>query len=584
MIIFIHEFGHYLAAIKVGVRVEKFYLGFDFWGMKLFKFDYKGTEYGIGVFPLGGYVKMAGQNDFGEVQSQGDPGDFTSKTVWERIQVLAAGVIFNFISAFFFMGGALMLGHKMMAPVVGEIKVGSPAWKSNLKEGDKIISFNKMPITSFDSLSTEVALSDVGVPSILEIKRDGQKLNLEVTPELNDMEFPYLGFSPILLTKIKSVISDSHAAKAGIQPNDIILRVNDKTLTDWSDLSPIVQQYGKKGESLKLELLRDGKPLVIEMKPETLYRGELGFKPKQGREIKAVRPNSLAQKLNIKAGSSLLTVNGQSLHDLSELKTEGLPDKFELVLATQDGEQKLLVEENWDKFSEGIHIGKSENSNVVEVAEVVKDSLAQKMGMLKDDQILAFQIGKSDWINEPSLEGLIYSIMGNKDQTIQLKVKRPNGQEILMSSKIGQRKEPYYLLGLEPQVKVIEGEFLKTTVLWPLHLLRMTYKSLIRMFAGKVSSKHISGPVGIAKMTYAMADSGLSNLFYFMAILSISIAFFNCLPIPVLDGGQLLFCLIEWVKGSPVSERFMLKFQYLGFALILALLVFATWNDINSKF
>lgn len=584
MIIFIHEFGHYLAAVKVGVRVEKFYLGFDFWGMKLFKFDYKGTEYGIGVFPLGGYVKMAGQNDFGEAQAQGDPGDFTSKTVWERIQVLAAGVVFNFISAFFFMGGALMLGHQMKAPVVGEIQKGSPAWKSNIREGDKIISFNKMPITSFDSLSTEVALSDVGVPSILQIERDGQKLNLEVVPELNDMEFPYLGFSPILLTKIKNVIVDSHADKAGIKPGDTITKVNDQPLLDWSDLSPLVQERGKEGKSLKLEILREGKTVVVEMIPETLYRGELGFWPKQGRVIKAVRPNSLAQKLNIKAGSSLLSVNGQVIQDLSELEIQNNQKNVELVLATQDGEQKMKIESTWKSFMNGLHIGKSEHENVVEVSRVKPDSLAQKMGLLEDDQILSFQIGKSDWIPEPSLEGLIYSIASNKEQPIQLKVKRKNGQEILMSSQIGQGKEPYYLLGLEPQIKVIEGEFLKTTILWPLHLLRMTYKSLIRMFTGKVSSKHISGPVGIAKMTYAMADSGLSNLFYFMAILSISIAFFNCLPIPVLDGGQLLFCLIEWVKGSPVSERFMLKFQYLGFALILALLVFATWNDINSKF
>jgi regulator of sigma E protease len=320
------------------------------------------------------------------------------------------------------------------------------------------------------------------------------------------------------------------------------------------------------------------------MKPETIYRGELGFRPKQGREIKAVRPNSLAQQLGVKTGSSLLSIHGQVIQDLSDIKMEDDKKNFELVLATQDGEQKIMVESSWKQFMEGLHIGKSENENVVEVAQVRKGALAEKMGLKQGDQVLAFQIGKSEWISDPSIDGLIYSIASNKEQTIQLKVKRSNGQEILMSSQIGLREEPYYLLGLEPQVKVIEGEFLKTTVLWPLHLLRMTYKSLIRMFSGKVSAKHISGPVGIAKMTYAMADSGLSNLFYFMAILSISIAFFNCLPIPVLDGGQLLFCLIEWVKGSPVSERFMLKFQYLGFALILALLVFATWNDINSKF
>ena len=73
LIIFIHEFGHYLAAKRVGVRVDKFYLGFDFWNLRICKFNYKNTEYGIGIFPLGGYVKLAGQDDFGKAKVNGKP-------------------------------------------------------------------------------------------------------------------------------------------------------------------------------------------------------------------------------------------------------------------------------------------------------------------------------------------------------------------------------------------------------------------------------------------------------------------------------------------------------------------------------
>jgi len=583
MIIFIHEFGHYLAAIKVGVRVEKFYLGFDFWGLKLFKYDYKGTEYGIGVFPLGGYVKMAGQNDFGETESSGRCDEFTSKSVWERIQVLAAGVVFNFISAFFFMGGALLLGHQMLSPVVGEIEVGSPAWSSLLEKGDRVLSYNKIPITSFDSLSTEVALSDIDKPVEMVVKRGEEKLTFNVMPKLNEMEIPYLGFMPLHTKTIKAVVVDSAAAKAGVKPGDTIMSVNGVPLKDWSELTDLVQVAGKNNQSLELELMRADKLIRAKVMPEAKYSGILGFLRKSGNEIKAVRPKSFAQQLGFQAGMTVLSVHGQKIKDLSDLELDPKLSGFEVVLATKEGERVIKVDQTWGEFQEMVFFGNPSAEALVEVARIQTDSMAEKMGMLKGDKILAFKIGESEWTEKPNWDSLRYSISQNIDATVHLKVLRAQDQELNISGRIGKSGDPFYLLGLESQLKAIEGEFLKTTILWPFHLLRWTYRSLLRMFTGKVSSKHISGPVGIAKATYQMATNGLSYLLYFMAILSISIAFFNCLPIPILDGGQLLFCVVEWVKGSPVSERFMLAFQYLGFALILMLLVFATWNDLTSK-
>jgi len=584
MIIFIHEFGHYTAAIKVGVRVEKFYLGFDFWGLKLFKFDYKGTEYGIGVFPLGGYVKMAGQNDFGETDSIGKPDEFTSKTVWERIQVLAAGVVFNFISAFFFMGGALTLGHQMLSPVVGEIIVGSPAWESPLKKGDRIISYNNIPITSFDSLSTEVALSDSDIATKIEIEREGQKHTFEVTPRLNDMEIPYLGFMPIQTKQIKGVVVDSSAEKAGFKPGDIIQKVDGVPLKTWRDLTKLVQESGRAKKELNIDILRDKQNVSLTLLPEEKYNGMLGFLRKSGNEIKAVKPGSEAESLKLEKGMKIVSVHGQTIEDLSELDLKDDLKSFKLQYQGVDGLKTVTIPFTWLAFQKMVYMGRPGSEDVVEVARVIKGSIAEEIGMKQGDTVLSFRIDDSEVRENPNWNSLSYSIARNVGKTVYLKIKRADKSEVNISGKIGKSKDPYYLLGLESKMKSIEGEILKTTVLWPLHLLRWTYRSLLRMFTGKVSSKHISGPVGIAKATYQMANNGLSYLLYFMAILSISIAFFNCLPIPVLDGGQLLFCLIEWVKGSPVSDRFMIMFQYLGFGLIMCLLVFATWNDLTSKF
>jgi regulator of sigma E protease len=127
---------------------------------------------------------------------------------------------------------------------------------------------------------------------------------------------------------------------------------------------------------------------------------------------------------------------------------------------------------------------------------------------------------------------------------------------------------------------VVKEDILSTTLWWPFHMLRQTYKGLLSFVTGKLSAKNLSGPIGILSITYEVASIGIPYLLYLMALLSINIAFLNILPIPLLDGGHIFFCLIEWIKGSPVSEELMLRFQYVGIALLLAMFSFATWNDL----
>ena len=159
VVVFIHELGHFMAAKSVGVRVEKFYLGFNFFGLG-WKIDYKGTEYGIGLFPLGGYVKVAGIIDESmDTEYVGTPDEFHSKNTLEKIWIMSAGVIMNFLLAIFIFSH-LTYHNGIHDPdpraIVGRVMPEYPADNLGLKEGDQIISISGVQVSNWEEMTREI--------------------------------------------------------------------------------------------------------------------------------------------------------------------------------------------------------------------------------------------------------------------------------------------------------------------------------------------------------------------------------------------------------------------------------------------
>ena len=159
VLVFFHELGHFLAAKSVGVRVEKFYLGFNLFGLGLKK-EYKGTEYGIGFFPLGGYVKMAGVIDESmDTEFTGAPDEFRSKNTLQKIWIMSAGVIMNFLLAILiFTHLTYHNGIYEADPqaIVGQVMAEYPAENLGLKEGDQILSINGVQTTNWEAMTVEI--------------------------------------------------------------------------------------------------------------------------------------------------------------------------------------------------------------------------------------------------------------------------------------------------------------------------------------------------------------------------------------------------------------------------------------------
>jgi len=178
-LIFFHELGHFLAARFFGVHVERFSIGF---GKVIFSKVVNGTEYAISAVPLGGYVKMKGQDDSDPTKVSLDPDSYNMKPPWQRIIILIGGPFFNFLLAFFLYYAIALIGANDYAPVIGSIQPNSPAQQQGLQKGDKIIEINNQPIQIWDDLSEAIGASNGSIEMLID--RNGTVLSVTVTPKV----------------------------------------------------------------------------------------------------------------------------------------------------------------------------------------------------------------------------------------------------------------------------------------------------------------------------------------------------------------------------------------------------------------
>ena len=185
LVIFIHELGHFVAAKWNGVKVEKFYLGFDFFGLRIASFRRGETEYGIGGIPLGGYVKMLGEDPPSEGgEPTKDPRAFSNKSIGARTVILSAGVAMNILLGWILFTTTHLLGVVEQPARLGWVQAGSPAYEAGLREGDEIVSINGNDDVNYQRLRLKVSLSAANQKVVFGVKRPGvpEILTIAVEP------------------------------------------------------------------------------------------------------------------------------------------------------------------------------------------------------------------------------------------------------------------------------------------------------------------------------------------------------------------------------------------------------------------
>ena len=263
IMVLVHEWGHFIVAKAFGVRVEIFSIGFGprLWGRK--KGD---TDYRISGLPLGGYVKMAGDNPLED--RKGDPDEFLSKPRWQRALIAVAGPAMNIVLSILLIAGIYMHGSKEPAyldhqMVLAGVLPDSTAQKAGLAAGDHIVKINNAGNPTWDQAITELEWTLPGHSLSVVVERDGKEVPVTVptSQSLEDM-FGY----PANRLLIGSVTSGMPAERSGIQPGDEVLKVNGNPLASSSEFPSLVEK--SRGAPLDLEILRGDRTLHVEVRPQ----------------------------------------------------------------------------------------------------------------------------------------------------------------------------------------------------------------------------------------------------------------------------------------------------------------------------
>ena len=266
VLIFVHELGHFVMARRVGVRVLKFSLGF---GPRLVGFTRGDTEYVISAIPLGGYVKMAGENP--DDPRSGRDDEFLSKSKWERFQILIMGPLMNLILAVVVTAGVLMNGAEIPAyqskpPVVGYVTPDSPAAKAGIQRGDLIVSVAGREVNTWEQFFVNVG-TRAGRETDLAVLRNGKQFTVKATPApQTKFEIGDVGVFPDTHPTVGALLPGGPAEKSGLKVGDVIERIDGTTITLREQLVEAVSK--KANMPVKMAVTRAGSPLDVTVVPE----------------------------------------------------------------------------------------------------------------------------------------------------------------------------------------------------------------------------------------------------------------------------------------------------------------------------
>ncbi|TNH06959.1 sigma E protease regulator RseP [Testudinibacter sp. TR-2022] len=428
VLVFVHEYGHFWAARKCGIKVLRFSIGFGkvLWS----KTDKQGTEFAISMIPLGGYVNMLDSKTEAVSEDQ-KAQDYSSKPVWQRAFVIAAGPMANFIFAILAYWLIYMIGVPAVKPVIDSVVPDSIAAQAGLQP--------EMQIRAIDGKAVE----------------DWTSVNMLLTTKV--------GTSQVTLT---------------VSPFDQPQQLQDKRL----DLS--AWQY--------------------EPQKQAAFTA-LGMVPKSGKvdlTVSKITDNSPAAAAGLRVGDKIMTVNGETLSWQALVQTIGSHLNQPLLFEIERAQQHLSLSITPKANKEGkAYIGFSPTF----------EPLAQQYRTeLKYDILSALQ------------QGL--------EKTAELSL--------------------------------------------------VIVKLVGKLLSGDISLNNIGGPISIAQGAGVSLDSGLVYYLSFMALISVNLGIMNLFPLPVLDGGQLVFLALEAIRGKPVTEKVREIFLRVGVALLLMLTIFALFNDI----
>ena len=683
MIILAHELGHFVVARLCGVKCEKFYVWFDVFGWRICRFRWGETEYGIGVLPLGGYVKMLGQEDnparlreelerakaaraagdpFRETspganpdqadsspdaidveaaeQALYDPRSYLSQSVPKRMAIISAGVIMNVIFALVAAVAAYPLGVKDVACAVGLLVPGKGAWQAGLRPGDEFEMIAGKPVQTFSDLKAAVSLGDgVGQGVSMVVRRPRVKESFQVTAVAEKGALaPEIGIGlPRSTTLAESLPafpgSSADMARPAFQPGDRVVRINDHPTSDYAQIhsqlarhtdEPLTFTVQRTVESQSgSEKVAATEEITIEVAPMPIRRP--GLVMKMG-PITAIQDHSPAAEANLRPGDQILLVDGDppgdpmTLPDQLRRLASGSEQAQVVLTVSRDGEDKPLDVEVLLRVPDTFELPLSRESAVSvpalgiayqvlsQVDAVLPGTPADKAGLKPGDVVVQATLIPPDkeFLKSQGLEEAA-SKLRQKELVVKLGDDKSGWpfvlawiQDCLPGTRLELELQDGGKVALAPveaddwfypqrglQFAVLRvqrradspGEAIALGTQETVDSLLLIFRTLKALSTGQVSGKALMGPVGIVQVAYYSVVEGPGEFLLFLCLISANLAVINFLPIPVLDGGHMVFLAYEGVRGKPPSEGVFVGLSYLGLALILLLMIWVIGLD-----
>lgn len=645
-VIFVHELGHFLVAKACGVKCEKFYLGFDIGGLKLASFKWGETEYGIGALPLGGYVKMLGQDDnpaaaareaqrarqaefSGDLPPEPtsdphpawDPRSYPAQSVPKRMAIISAGVIMNVIFAVLMAALAFGLGIEEMTCEISSVRPGGAAWRAGLRTGDEITAIGGRQNPIFSDLRNGVTLGDVekGVSFTIHRPADGTTESVVLHPD-TDLGVPTVGVtSPFSVTLPDDISPRLPGAAAEAQPplaaGDTIRAVNGKAVSTYAEL--IAALASMPSEQVTLSVARQAADatsngnLDITLPPQP--RRTLGIVMAAG-AVKAVQAASPAAAAGFRPGDRLVSLDGNPVVDVLALdallrRKVGEAVAIEVVrdgaepatLSVVPREVSWIEEPRWPASPVAISSLGLAVAIETTIATVEAGSPAEAAGVKAGEKVIRARFIEPGAAANPEDAGLELSERSPSwpycvavlqqvapGTRVQLVVEGADGLARDVELDPAAEVDRFVIdrgLVFKPVSKLVKAGSVAAALASggrkAMEDLSLVYRFLGKLTSSQISPRLLGGPIEIAKQAGRSAEEGFSRLLLFLTMLSANLAVVNFLPIPVLDGGHMVFLLYELVRGKPPSENVVAALSYLGLALILTLMMFVFGLDLG---
>ncbi|MEM9751749.1 MAG: site-2 protease family protein [Planctomycetota bacterium] len=665
-LIFVHELGHFLVAKWVGIRATQFAVGFgqaivsyrqgigfrvgstepDYrrrteaklseLGVNPAKVDEKRfyeaadslglgeTEYRLNWVPLGGYVKMLGQEDMDPNAMSDDPRAFNRKPIWARACVISAGVIVNLIVGMLFLIVAFsdVAGVNFPAPVVGFAEPGMPAATTyaqghegddaflGLQTDDRVLEVNGKPIEDLVAVRIASALGNEGEPVELKVQREGvdEPLTYRITavPDERQEGMLTLGVGPAQTLQIAerlntSAWNETAWGQGGATPGMRVVSVDNLPVTRPGQFRDAVQ--ASMGRPVAVGFASDTEQASATAEPRVALMGQdlLGLVP--ATVVADVMPDSAAAAAGFEAGDIIARVGSKPYPSLEDIQSEVQGARDSLQLAVWRDGQRIELTPTAPKrslFSGSARLGIAMNlgtdANYLHgVADgspfaALRLPAGSRIASLNGEPIADFhelasrlqQIADETPADESATVelGFVVNVGEGTQETIQLKLDEAFRNELALARWSLPTLAPFFT----PDEVRVAGKTLPEAAAIGLaktgEFVQQTYITLLRLIQGSVKFENLRGPVGIVDAGVDVASRGWPYFLFFLGLISVNLAVINFLPLPIVDGGLMVFLIVEKLRGKPAGPTIQTATMILGLVLIAGVFLVVTYHDI----